>query len=133
MNKLKHFSFLMAIFSLVILIGAGCTGKVPTGQPSATTPGATSPSTITLTQNKSSVSIVNFSFQPDNLAVAPGTTIIWTNNDSAPHTITADDGSFNSNTIPSGGTYSHTFTDAGTVAYHCSFHSSMHGSISVAK
>jgi plastocyanin len=33
--------------------------------------------------------------------------------------------------MPSGATFSFTFTKAGTFAYHCSIHSSMHGTIVV--
>jgi plastocyanin len=84
-------------------------------------------------QATSAVTISNFAFQPNSLSVATGTTVTWTNNDSMPHTVTADDGSFTSGPIAAGATFSHTFTAAGTVAYHCQFHASMHGSVTVTK
>lgn len=123
MHKFIHRSLLTATVSFFMLLGAGCTSGVPAGQlgPAASVP------------SQPTVSIANLSFQPTNLTVASGTSVTWTNNDSMPHTVTADDGSFNSDTIQSGGSFSHTFTTIGTVAYHCSFHGSMHGSISVTK
>jgi plastocyanin len=77
------------------------------------------------------VSIASFSFQPAALTVSVGTTVTWTNNDSANHTVTADDGAFTSGTLGTGGTFSQTFATAGTFAYHCSLHSSMKGTITV--
>ena len=41
-------------------------------------------------------SISNFSFSPDPVTVPVGGTVKWTNDDNATHTITADDGSFDS-------------------------------------
>lgn len=55
-----------------------------------------------------------------HLLKAKGTTVIWTNNGATIHTVTSDDGtSFDSGTIASGGTYSHTFNTAGSFAYLC--------------
>jgi plastocyanin len=77
------------------------------------------------------VSIAAFSFQPAAITVAVGTTVTWTNNDSAGHTVAADDGSFKSDTLAAGATFSQTFAAAGTFAYHCSIHSSMTGTVTV--
>jgi len=75
--------------------------------------------------NGSSVSIAGFAFSVSSLAVKQGTTVKWTNNDATTHTVTADDGSFDSDNIAPGGTFSHTFSSQGTFAYHCKIHSSM--------
>jgi plastocyanin len=77
------------------------------------------------------VSIANFAFAPASLTVAVGTTVTWTNSDTAGHTVTADDGSFKSNTLGTGATFAQTFAKAGTFAYHCSIHKSMTGTITV--
>lgn len=79
-----------------------------------------------------SVSIKNFAFSVTSLSIAKGTTVTWTNNDAATHTVTADDGSFDSGNIPTGGTFSHTFTTAGTVAYHCTIHTGMKANVVIA-
>jgi len=46
----------------------------------------------------------------------------WTNNDQLVHTITADDGSWDSGPIEPGKTWSHTFAQAGEFAFHCTPH-----------
>lgn len=72
-----------------------------------------------------SVIISNFSFANSNLQVKSGTTVTWTNNDNATHTVTADNGSFTSGDLAHGNTFSHTFTATGTIHYHCKYHSMM--------
>lgn len=61
-------------------------------------------------------------FQPRDLTVAAGTTVNWRQQGANPHTVTADDGSFDSNILNTGATFSQTFSQAGTVRYHCSIH-----------
>ena len=77
------------------------------------------------------MTIQNFSFQPSSLTIKAGDTVVWTNQDPTDHTVTADDGSFGSPHVPSGGTFASTFTHAGTYAYHCSIHASMTGTVTV--
>ncbi len=73
------------------------------------------------------VQIVDFEFLPSNLVIAPGDTVIWYAA-AADHTVTADDGSFDSSpppevvTIPVGTTFSHTFTRVGVNRYYCRLH-----------
>ena len=63
-------------------------------------------------------------YSPDSVTVVMGVnnTITWVNNDNAPHTVTADDGSFNSGNISPSQPFSFTFTTAGTYKYHCVYH-----------
>jgi plastocyanin len=77
------------------------------------------------------VTIKNFAFSPDSLEVPVGTTVTWTNQDSAAHTVTADDGSFDSGQLATGATFSQTFATAGTYAYHCANHPKMTATIVV--
>jgi plastocyanin len=77
------------------------------------------------------VTIMNFSFQPATITVPVCGTVTWTNQDTTGHTVTADDGSFDSGTIAPGSTFSQTFTTAGTFAYHCSIHPTMTGTVTV--
>jgi plastocyanin len=78
-----------------------------------------------------SVSIKNFAFSISSLSVKSGTTVTWTNNDATTHTVTADDGSFDSGNIAPGATFTHTFSTAGTIAYHCSIHTTMKAKVVV--
>ena len=79
-----------------------------------------------------SVSIKNMAFNPGSLSVAMGATVTWTNSDTTIHTVTADDGSFNSGNIAIGATYSRVFSSAGTFSYHCALHPEMTGKVVVA-
>ncbi|GAA2926105.1 hypothetical protein GCM10020221_22570 [Streptomyces thioluteus] len=77
------------------------------------------------------VSIRDFAFIPDSLTVNAGDTVTWTNEDGTDHTVTADDGSFNSGRFGQGRTFSHTFTLSGPFPYHCDIHREMRGTVTV--
>lgn len=82
-------------------------------------------------QESAAVSIVDFAFQPDSVEIATGGTVTWTNTGQAPHTVTADDGSFDSGTLSPGATFSQTFATAGTFTYHCNIHPQMTATVIV--
>src|SRR5215208_8104454 len=82
-------------------------------------------------QDDMTVSIQDFSFNPGQITVAPGTTVTWTNEGPSPHTTTADDGSWDSGTMQQGDDFSFTFDKPGTYTYHCSIHPQMTASIKV--
>jgi plastocyanin len=72
-----------------------------------------------------------YRYEPKDLTVAIGTTVTWTNDSDAEHTVTADDDSFDHDGIGPGDTASQTFHTAGTFAYHCDIHTYMHGTVTV--
>jgi plastocyanin len=76
------------------------------------------------------VFIAGFAFNPATLQVKVGTTVTWTNNEPAPHTITSAD-FVGSGTLTEGQTFSYTFTQAGDYEYFCGIHPSMRGEIQV--
>jgi glucose/arabinose dehydrogenase len=85
-------------------------------------------------QSQATVEIKSFSFQPASITVPAETTMTWINRDPVTHTITADDGSFNSGNIGGdGGEFNRTFSEPGTYKYHCILHPSMTGEIVVTK
>jgi plastocyanin len=77
------------------------------------------------------VKIDNFSFGPQTLKVAIGTTVTWTNRDDIPHTVVSTDGSFKSKVRDTDETFSYKFEKAGTYPYFCSLHPKMTGQIVV--
>jgi plastocyanin len=79
----------------------------------------------------SAVTIVDFAFAPQEVTVAAGTTVTWTNEDWAPHTVTATEGSFDSGRLDTGQSFSYSFDESGTFAYFCTFHPGMTGSVIV--
>jgi plastocyanin len=82
------------------------------------------------------VNITDDAFSPTTITVAKGTSVTWTTTGSDGHTVTANDGSFDSSngtgaTLAAGRVFTQTFATAGTFAYHCKIHSSMPGTITV--
>ncbi len=112
----------IALFLAATILLTGCYGQ--------TVPPATSNSTGTITgASVASVEISGFAFTPATLTIAKGTTVTWTQKDAAPHAVTG--GTFDSGTLNAGQTYSHTFNEIGSFNYHCNFHQSMTGKITV--
>lgn len=72
-------------------------------------------------------------FKPETVSVKVGGEVVWKNMDVSPHTITADDGSFDSGTLGQGEEYrkKFTFTSSGTIKYSCDIHAYMSGRIEV--
>jgi plastocyanin len=77
------------------------------------------------------VAITGFAFDPSTIAVEPGTEITWSNEDPAPHTVTALDGAFDSETLDGGDSFSFTFERSGTYTYRCNVHPDMKGTVEV--
>lgn len=77
------------------------------------------------------VDIDGFAFVPDELVVAAGATVTWTNRDGVAHTVTAEDEVFDSGLVDKEGTFELTFDEAGTYSYFCQIHPSMTGVIIV--
>jgi plastocyanin len=78
--------------------------------------------------------IKNFEFAPNKITIRKGTKVTWTNQDTAHHDITPDeknDGFKAGPLFGKGESYSYTFNDVGTFAYHCSPHPYMKASIEV--
>jgi plastocyanin len=83
------------------------------------------------TSSNPNVSIKNFAFSVGTLKIAAGVTVKWTNNDGVAHTVTANDGSFDSGSIAPGASFTRVFSTKGSFAYHCSIHPMMTGSVVV--
>jgi plastocyanin len=80
---------------------------------------------------EAAVKIGNFTFGPKDLKVKSGTTVIWTNEDDIPHTVTSTTMAFKSKALDSDDKFSFTFTTPGTYQYFCSLHPHMTGTIVV--
>src|SRR5437588_10788383 len=72
------------------------------------------------------VSMQGLRFHPAAVTVHPGQTVVWTNNDSVDHNVTATSGaSFHSRAFGQGNTFRFTASRAGTVKYVCTLHPGM--------
>ncbi|MGH2986374.1 MAG: cupredoxin domain-containing protein [Solirubrobacterales bacterium] len=77
------------------------------------------------------VEIADFKFAPETVAVRAGTRLTWTNGDEAPHTATADDGSFDTGTLKLDDSGTITLDRSGTYSYYCRFHPFMKATVEV--
>jgi plastocyanin len=77
------------------------------------------------------VSIVDFAFNPNAITINFGDSVTWTNNGTATHTTTSDNGIWNSGDLTHLQSYSFKFDSSGTFPYHCIHHSIMTGTITV--
>lgn len=77
------------------------------------------------------VRIVDFAYLPPEITVKVGAALVWTNQDPVPHTVTADDRTFDSSTFGEGQTYRLRTTLVGTFPYFCAVHPFMRGTLRV--
>lgn len=75
------------------------------------------------------VTIQGFAFDPPSTAIGLGSEVVWANADPTQHTVTAEDGSFDSGPLAQGGTFSMTFNEPGSIAYFCAIHPTMKGTV----
>jgi plastocyanin len=129
---------LPALLAIALLAGAcGGSGSTPApasaaaSAPAASAPAESQSAAPAPGGEESAVRIADFAFDPASLTVTAGSTVTWTNGDAAPHTATADDGSFDTGSIGGGASASQAFPDAGTFTYHCAIHPNMTGTITV--
>ena len=116
--------FAVASFALVL---AGCGGG--SSPSSSAKPSGSSTQTATA---GSAVKISNFQFSPATVTVKPGDRVTVTNEDSATHTVTADDGhSFDTGDLANGQSHSISVSKPGSYPYRCSIHPNMHGTLVV--
>jgi plastocyanin len=92
---------------------------------------APKPKTVTTNASNVTVHIQNFAFSPASISVKVGTKVTWVNDDSVAHTVTADLGLFDSSVIAPKSSFSFTFANPATIAYHCNIHPSMKGTVIV--
>jgi plastocyanin len=128
---------LLAPLLLCAALASGCggsggdgSGQMAAAQPAAKAapaPAAAVPAPV----RSATVDIASFKYKPVTIAVKKGGHVRWRNSDSAAHTATADDRSFDTQTIDRGAARMVTFTTPGTVAYHCDFHPFMKATVVV--
>jgi plastocyanin len=115
----------LALLSFLLLAGCGSPGAGPTAPPMD----AEGRYVIEMTAGNK--------FSPASAEVPVGATVVWKHMGGAPHDVQAEDGSFSSGPMggmSQGDEFEHTFTEAGTYAYHCHLHEgvSMRGTLTVA-
>lgn len=127
-------AFVLLAFSIAACGGDEKSGTgTGDGSAGATSPasGGNAPAPSGEAVRAAKVEIVNFAYDPDPVTIQVGGKVIWMNRDSAPHTATAEDGTFDTGIIEEGKIKSESFKEPGTYAYFCEIHPSMHGTVKV--
>ncbi len=143
---IKGLLIILVVFAALLI--SGCAHEQQTNEPSSNQPAAppessppastppvsNPPSAPTESSKTYNIDIKSFAFSPSTLTIKKGDKVVWTNKDSAGHTVTSDFGNeLNSGTLSNGESYSHTFNTAGTFEYHCAPHPFMKAKIIVEK
>ena len=77
------------------------------------------------------VLIKNFSFEPADLSIAAGDSVVFLNEDGAPHTATDEAGTFDTGRLNRGQAATITFASASSFSYFCAFHPTMKATLTV--
>ena len=126
---MKILKFIIGMIFLIVLVAACApsqTAPPPPQQSADKTIGRSADSGKIV-----AVAIRSFKFVPAEVNIKAGETLVWTNEDSVPHTVESSDGALKSDELSKGDTYKFTFTKAGKYDYICGIHPSMHGSVTV--
>ena len=118
---------LFAVVAVAGGVAAGCGG----GDDDPATPAAAMAEGGASGASTNRVAIADFAFDPETVTVDAGTKLTWTNDDEAPHTATADDGSFDTGTLKLDDTGAVAIDQPGTYSYYCRFHPFMKGTVEV--
>ena len=122
------YRFASALLVAAGLAIAGCGGDGDSADATGSTSTTASAPSAEMTNE---VSIADFEYGPDTIEVATGTKVTWTNADTAPHTATADDSSFDTGDLDKGDEATITFNETGEFTYYCRFHPNMKATVEV--
>lgn len=125
---------LLLIVAAAMAFGPARDNMAKAGQQHNQSQGQSASDTTAEPQKTTSVTIDDFAFNPANIVVKKGSTVTWTNNDTAKHNVAFTSGSLSGTEGPlmaQGETYTHTFDEAGTFDYKCTPHPFMQASVTV--
>jgi plastocyanin len=142
------FISLMAVLIFTIIISGSAFGALYESSQATKIPCGVQNKDVhasTLSQQNATVNVTiqNLAFNPSNITVANGTTVVWTNNDIfIPHSVISDtkvynseagtfSPAFNSGNLSPGASFAFQFNTTGTFNYHCGHHSLMRGTVIV--
>ena len=135
MVKVRWIRLVAGLFVLALLVAA-CSSDDNGGGTTASTGGSTGSTAATGSTGETgggggtTITIQNFTFDPNTITVSGPTEVTITNDDSAAHTFTADDGSFDVQIDP-GATETVQVDVSANTGFHCTFHPQMTGTVEV--
>jgi plastocyanin len=124
---------------VLALVAAGCGGgdgggstSTGTGSSGATSAPASSPAKSS--SGPIMIKMQNIQFVPNQETAKVGQKVTWTNDDTVDHNVIATSGAnFKSGNFGKGGTYTFRPKKAGKIAYVCTIHPGMDGTLTVTK
>jgi plastocyanin len=129
-DEMKKTIIGLSIFTVLAVVLTACSSAAPAASPAVAD---SKPASAAPVSGSVNIEMSGFAFNPKELTVKVGTTVTWTNKDSAGHDVKAADGSWGSATLTNGQSFSKVFDKEGTYAYVCTFHPGMAGTIIVTK
>jgi plastocyanin len=133
-QSLRHPRLVGRILVSLVVLAASAAALTACGSPFAAACSAKGASSASAA---STVKVVSDSqtqgaYQPSRVTVQAGQSVTWTWEDQGnQHSVTADDGSFESCLQSAGSSFTTTFTKAGAYPYHCTIHAQMKGTVTV--
>ena len=114
--RLLRLSLGLGVVAATASGAAGCGGEGESSAPPAAGPNA--------------VEVVDFAFEPGDLAIQAGSTVTWTNTGQEIHNVKGE--GFFSEALVAGDAYEHRFARPGTYSYTCTLHpTQMRGVVTV--
>jgi plastocyanin len=101
----------------------------PPAIPASSASGATSATAESNAPAVTHVAMKDMKFSPATIEIKKGDTVEWKNDDMTPHTATSP--TFDSGPVASDASWRHTFGEAGSFPYTCTFHPDMKGTVVV--
>lgn len=121
----KRMFTIFGLLLVILTISGSCSKSSMDNMTGTTDPGTKG------TPGTNEVWIQGMAFDPANITVRAGATITWTNKDDVVHTVTSNNGLFDSGSLSTNGTYSRLFSTPGVYFYHCTPHPSMTATVTV--
>lgn len=125
MKQKTIYALLMLLFASILFFG--CSKSKDSLALNAD--GSVRGSATTPTYYARTINIERNVFNPADVIVMQSGSVLWVNKDSQMHTVTANDGSFDSGDIQAGGSYSLAFNTVGLHPYYCRYHPEQSGLI----
>jgi plastocyanin len=116
---------------ITVLVAAFAVGRGLASDTGGGTSAAAGPTSSPPSGSGAAEVISDFAFSPETITVKVGSAVTWTNHDPFAHSVKSADGTFVSQDLEQGQTFSATFNTAGTFAYICGIHNSMTGTVVV--
>lgn len=116
---------LLACSAAAVLAGCGGDSETTSSAAPAATTSAADASAI-------QIGMKGLQFEPKDVTVKAGTRVTWKNLEDIPHNVVAEKGAkFESDTFGKDGTFVFTAAKPGTIAYVCTIHPGMAGTLTV--